>query len=242
MSLSPRFPAALVLCVALSGCAGTTMTDTGDVYDPFEKENRALFDVSIQLDRAAIRPVAVAYRDVIPSGVRDSIRNFLNNLNSPIVFANDVLQGDVDRAGTTLIRLGVNTTVGIGGLFDPATGFGYQRHTNDFGETLGTYGLGEGPYLFIPLLGPSNARDLTGFGVDFLFDPFTYYPLRENFWWQTGRTALDDIDLRARNIETLDEVEKTSLDFYASVRSLYHQAREAQIRHGAPEIENLPNF
>ncbi len=97
------------------------MNNPGDVYDPLEKENRALFDATFALDRAVIRPVAVAYRSAIPSGVRDSIRNFLNNLGSPVIFANDVLQGDVDRAGTTLLRIGVNTTVGIGGLFDPAT-------------------------------------------------------------------------------------------------------------------------
>jgi phospholipid-binding lipoprotein MlaA len=242
MSLSHRFNAALTICLLLSGCASMPMADTGDVYDPLEKENRVLFDVTFQLDRAVIRPVAVAYRDVVPSGVRDSIRNFINNLGSPVTFANDVLQGDVDRAGTTLFRLGVNTTIGIGGLFDPATGWGYPRHSSDFGVTLGTYGVGEGPYLFIPILGPSNIRDLSGYGVDFLFDPFTYYPLRENFWWQLGRTGLDDIDLRARNIETLDEIERTSLDFYASLRSLYHQERESQIRHGMPEIQNLPNF
>jgi phospholipid-binding lipoprotein MlaA len=242
MTLSDRIPAAIALCLLLSGCAGMRMTDTGDVYDPLEKENRALFGVTLQLDRAIIRPVAVGYRSVLPMVVRDSIRNFINNLDSPVVFANDVLQGDVDRAGTTLLRLGVNTTIGIGGLFDPATRLGYARHSGDFGLTLATYGVGEGAYLFIPILGPSNVRDLTGYGVDFLFDPFTYFPLRENFYWQTGRQALDDIDLRARNIETLDEVEKTSLDFYASLRSLYHQERESQIRHGAPEIQNLPNF
>jgi phospholipid-binding lipoprotein MlaA len=181
MSLSHRFNAALTICLLLSGCASMPMADTGDVYDPLEKENRVLFDATIQLDRAVIRPGAVAYRDVVPSGVRDSIRNFINNLGSPVIFANDVLQGDVDRAGTTLFRLGVNTTIGIGGLFDPATGWGYPRHTSDFGVTLGTYGVGEGPYLFIPILGPSNIRDLSGYGADFLFFLFSYYPLRDNF-------------------------------------------------------------
>lgn len=213
-----------------------------DVYDPFEKENRAIFDASLQLDRAVIKPAAIAYRDVVPSAVRDSIRNFLNNLDSPVVFANDVLQGDVDRAGTTLVRIGVNTTVGIGGLFDPATGLGYPRHADDFGITLGYYGVAEGPYLFVPILGPSNVRDLTGYGVDFAFDPFTWMPLRENFWWQTGRQGLDDLDLRARNIDTLDEVEKTSLDLYATARSLYHQERESEIDQGMAPVQDLPNF
>ncbi len=96
--------------------------------------------------------------------------------------------------------------------------------------------------MFVPILGPSNARDLTGYGVDFLFDPFTWLPLRENFWWQAGRTTIDDIDQRSRNIEALDEIQKSSLDFYASLRSLYHQNRESQIHHGQVQIENLPNF
>jgi phospholipid-binding lipoprotein MlaA len=234
--------AALAACLMMSACAGMPMADTGDVYDPLEKENRVLFDASLALDRAILRPAAVGYRSILPEGIRDAIRNFINNLGSPVILANDVLQGDVDRAGTTLARIGVNSTVGLAGLFDPATKWGLMRHSGDFGQTLGIYGVGEGAYLFIPLLGPSNARDLTGYGVDFIFDPFTWLPLRENFWWQTGRTALDDLDLRARNIETLDELQKTSLDFYASVRSLYHQAREAQINHGEPPVQNLPNF
>lgn len=242
MTPQTRVMAALAACLILFGCAGMPMADTNDVYDPLEKENRVLFDASLQLDRAVIRPAAVGYRSIIPEGVRDAIRNFLNNLGSPVIFANDVLQGDVDRAGTTLLRITVNSTVGLAGLFDPAAKWGFVRHAGDFGQTLAVYGVGEGPYLFVPLLGPSNARDLTGYGVDFLFDPFTWLPLRENFWWQTGRTALDDLDLRARNIETLDEIQKTSLDFYASVRSLYHQNREAQINHGEPPVQNLPNF
>jgi phospholipid-binding lipoprotein MlaA len=148
----------------------------------------------------------------------------------------------VDRAGITLVRMGVNSTIGIGGLFDPAAGFGYPRHSEDFGQTLAVYGVPEGPYLFIPILGPSNARDLTGFGVDFAFDPFTWIPLREKTFWMAGRQGLDDLDLRERTIEPLDEIEKSSIDFYASLRSLYHQNRENEIRNGKPEVEQLPNF
>lgn len=213
-----------------------------DVYDPLEKENRVLFGASLAVDRAVLRPAAVAYRAALPQTVRDSVRNFIDNLSSPVVFANDVLQGDVDKAGVTLVRIGVNTTIGIGGLFDPAARFGYARHSNDFGITLGDYGVGEGPYLFIPVLGPSNARDATGYVVDWGFDPFFYIPLRENFFWQLGRTTLDDVDARSRNIDTLDEIQKSSLDFYATVRSLYHQERESQISGGQPGMQNLPNF
>ena len=242
MTLHTRVMAAFAVCFVTYGCAGMPMMDTGDVYDPFEKENRALFDASLALDRAVVRPAAVGYQRILPDGVRNAIRNFLNNLGSPVIFANDVLQGDVDRAGTTFVRIVVDSSVGLAGFFDPATTWGFVRHSGDFGETLATYGVGEGPYQFVPLLGPSNARDLTGYGVDFLFDPFTWVPLRENFWWQAGRTTLDDLDLRARNIDTLDEIQKTSLDFYASVRSLYHQNRQSEINHGQPPVQNLPNF
>lgn len=241
MNLSLRLNATLTLCLVLIGCAGMPMNGS-DVYDPLEKENRVFFAASLQLDRAVLRPAAIGYRDVLPQRVRDSIRNFIDNLASPVVFANDVLQGDVDKAGVTLVRIGVNTTIGIGGLFDPAASFGYTRHSNDFGLTLGDYGVGEGPYLFIPILGPSNARDATGYVTDWAFDPFFYIALRENFFWQLGRTTLDDVDARSRNIETLDEIQKSSLDFYATVRSLYHQNRESQISGGVPAMQNLPNF
>ena len=232
--------AALAAGLVVTGCV--SMSASSDVYDPLERENRVLFNASVQLDRAIVKPAAIAYRRALPMRVRDSFRNFLNNLASPVVFANDVLQGEVDRAGVTLVRIGVNSTVGIGGLFDPATGFGYPRHSEDFGQTLGVYGVKEGPYLFIPILGPSNARDLTGFGVDFLFDPFTWIPLRETTFWMIGRQGLDDLDLRERTIEPLDEIERSSIDFYASLRSLYHQNRENEIRNGAPAVEELPNF
>lgn len=233
---------AAVVAVALCASACANMTAGSDVYDPLEKENRALFAASLQLDRALVKPAAIAYGRALPVRVRDSVRNFLDNLASPVVFANDVLQGDVDRAGITLVRIGVNSTIGLAGLFDPATGFGYPRHSEDFGQTLAVYGVPEGPYLFIPILGPSNARDITGFGVDFAFDPFTWIPLQEKTLWMVGRQGLDDLDIRQRAIEPLDEIQKSSLDFYASLRSLYHQNRENEIRNGAPAVEELPNF
>jgi ABC-type transporter lipoprotein component MlaA len=140
------------------------------------------------------------------------------------------------------LRVGVNTTIGLGGLFDVASRWGYMRHSEDFGQTLAVYGIGEGPYIFVPLVGPGNPRDIVGWGVDLAFDPLTYAQWREKFWWQAGRTGVDFLDLRARNIETLDDVEKSSLDFYASVRSLYRQTRNNEIRNGATEVQDLPDF
>jgi phospholipid-binding lipoprotein MlaA len=243
MSLFKALISAALAGVVLCGCASMPAIEGPQaINDPLEGFNRVSFDTTLALDRAILRPTALAYRQVFPAFLRDSIRNFLNNLDSPITLANDVLQGEVTRAGDTLIRAGVNSTLGLGGLVDVAKRWGYMRHSEDFGQTLAVYGVGEGPYLFVPLLGPGNPRDVVGWGVDLAFDPLTYAQWREKFLWQAGRTTVDFVDLRARNIETLDEIEKTSLDFYASVRSLYRQSRNNEIRNGATEVQDLPDF
>ncbi|HEX3484929.1 MAG TPA: VacJ family lipoprotein [Micropepsaceae bacterium] len=242
MSIYKGFMAALLGCVVLSGCATMPANGPQDINDPFESFNRASFDVTMKVDKAVYRPIADGYRRIFPNPVRLVFRNFLNNLDSPIIFTNDVLQGSLDRAGVTLLRAGVNTTIGLGGLVDVARRWGYIRHSEDFGQTLGVYGVGEGPYIFVPLVGPGNPRDIVGWGVDFAFDPLTYAQWREKFWYQAGRSAVDFVDLRARNIETLDDVERSSLDFYASVRSLYRQTRNNEIRNGATEVQDLPDF
>jgi len=214
-----------------------------DTNDPFEGSNRFFFGVNQVLDELLLRPVAVVYRAVLPDFARDGVRNFMNNLNSPVIFANDLLQGEGDRAGTTLVRFGLNSTIGIGGLFDVAKDLGYPYHDEDFGQTLAVWGAGEGPYFYFPLMGPSNARDFTGFVVDRGFDPLTYVNWGDDEWEYVPvyRTALNVIDLRARNIETLDDIERSSVDYYASIRSLYRQSRADAIRNGAPSPD-LPDF
>ena len=234
---------AILVVLGLSGCATVPANQMGgDPDDPYERFNRGSFDATLALDRAILRPVAIAYRSVLPEIIRDSIRNVLNNLDTPVILANDVLQGQANRAGITLARAGVNTTIGIGGLIDVAQRWGLPRHDEDFGQTLAVWGVDSGPYLFVPLLGPANPRDLVGTGVDFVFDPFTWWQFNGRYWVAAGRTTIDFVDLRARNIDTLDEVEKSSLDFYASVRSLYRQTRENEIRNGATEVQDLPEF
>jgi phospholipid-binding lipoprotein MlaA len=210
--------------------------------DPLEGFNRAMFNVTLKADKAVLRPTALAYRAVVPEPIRLSIRNFLANLNTPVILANDVLQGEVNRAGITFLRAGINTTVGIGGLLDVATRWGYPRHSEDFGQTLAVYGVGEGFYLFIPLLGPGNPRDVFGYAVDFLFDPLFYVKWGNEFYVPYVRYGVDLLDVRERNIETLDEIERNSLDYYASVRSLYRQTRANEIRNGTMQIEDLPDF
>jgi phospholipid-binding lipoprotein MlaA len=233
---------ALALAV-LAGCVGPRAAEgPQDINDPFENFNRFSFAVTLAIDKAVARPVAVTYRSLVPESARETVRNFLNNLSSPIIFTNDILQGELDRAGVTFIRAGVNTSLGFGGLVDVAARWGYVRHYEDFGQTLGTYGIGEGPYIFLPLVGPANPRDLLGRGVDFALDPLTYAQWREKYYWMTGRAVVDYTDLRARNIETLDEIEQMSLDFYASVRSLYRQSRANEVRNGASEVQDLPDF
>ena len=170
------------------------------------------------------------------------MRNFLNNLDSPIIFTNDLLQGELARAKITLVRTLVNTTVGVGGLFDVADRWGFPRHREDFGQTLATLGIGEGPYIFIPFFGPANVRDLLGYGTDMFFQPLTYVQWGDELYVPYVRYGVDLIDLRARNIETLDEIQQTSLDYYASVRSLYRQSRNNEINNGASAVEDLPDF
>ena len=229
--------------LCLTACATAPVADGApDMNDPLERANRRVFELSLAIDKSVTRPAAVAYRDVVPVNVREMIRNFLNNLNSPSVFANDVLQGEVDRARVTLVRTVVNTGVGAGGIFEVAEGWGFPGHYEDFGQTLAVWGVGEGPYLVIPLIGPSNPRDLAGRGVDFFLDPLVYVEWGDDAYLPYARTGTDVLDLRARNIETLDDIERTSADFYASVRSLYRQARNNEIRNGAAEVEDLPDF
>jgi phospholipid-binding lipoprotein MlaA len=142
--------------------------------DPYEATNRKLYDVSATLDKNAIRPATLAYRNATPSGVRTHLHDLLTNLANPAQFANDVFQGKPHKAGNTFMRLVINTTIGVGGVFDVASGLGYPDHSTDFGLTLALWGVPSGPYLFLPLLGPSNPRDGIAYGVNSVLSPFTW--------------------------------------------------------------------
>ena len=234
---------AILVGVLLTGCASTRAVEgPQDINDPFEPFNRVMFNTTLVVDKVLLRPTAIVYRTVFPQPLRNGVRNFLNNLDSPVILTNDILQGEFARARVTLVRTVVNTTVGIGGLFDVADKWGYPRHREDFGQTLATFGIGEGPYLFIPLFGPANPRDLFGYGTDIFFNPLTYVQWGDESYIPYVRYGVDLIDLRERNIETLDEIEQTSLDYYASVRSLYRQSRNNEINNGAAAVEDLPDF
>jgi phospholipid-binding lipoprotein MlaA len=247
-----RLPAlaALVAVVSLSGCA-TRPTDPDELAaykennDPLEPMNRYFFEVNYALDELLIKPIASWYDVILPTPVEHSVHNFLRNLNGPVILANDLFQGNGKRAGITAKRFLINTTLGAGGLFDVAADwFGLTYHDEDFGQTLAVWGTGEGPYLVVPILGPSNPRDLGGKAVDSAIDPWGYvfhhYDITELSY---ARAVIEGIDLRARNLDTLDAIRKGAIDYYATIRSLYRQHRNDAIKNGenpdAP-VSSLP--
>lgn len=230
--------AASLAAASLAGCA----TDPSGQNDPYEHTNRAIFAFDQKLDHAVARPIAVFYNHAVPEFARDGVHNFLGNLDAPVTLGNDVLQGSPSRAGQTLGRMVINSTLGVAGLVDVAAKMGIPRHDEDFGQTLGVWGAGEGPYLVLPLQGPSNPRDLTGDVADIFMDPLTYLRFHNYALYMGIRSGMEIVDLRARNVENLDAIERTSVDLYATTRSLYRQHRNSEIHNGAPDTENLPNL
>ncbi len=232
--------AAGILCLGLQGgCATPPPADDPDAVadfkqanDPLEPMNRKIFAFNMAVDRAVLKPVAQAYRDYVPEYGRDRVRDFLRNLREPLIFANDVLQGEPQRATQTFMRFTFNTGFGALGLFDLAGAGGIPYHEEDLGETFAVWGAGEGPYLVLPILGPSNPRDAAGMAGEWVADPVDYAFWRAGDSWASyGRGGLSGIDKREANLDSLDEVERTSVDFYSAVRSLYRQHREAEIKH-----------
>ena len=242
MSASARILPALLLALVAAGCTSTPTPDAVDQNDPYESFNRQVFDMNQTLDNNVALPVAVFYHHAVPTPAREGVHNFLDNLDQPSTFANDILQGEVTRACETLGRFTVNSTIGMAGLVDAATKIGMPNHSSDFGETLAIYGVGEGPFLVLPLVGPSNPRDAAGDIVDIALDPTTYVHFRSSVYWMIGRGTFSIIDTRERNIGTIAELERTSVDLYATERSLYRQHRNAEIRGGKPDLQNLPNI
>jgi phospholipid-binding lipoprotein MlaA len=248
---SPRIcPALFAVCLGIAGCtapaatggplpAPATAAAEPAADDPFENANRAVFRFNNAVNHAVLIPVAKTYRTVLPPPMRQSLHDFLQNLNGPDIFANDVLQARPALAANTFGRLAIDTTLGVGGMFDPASLIGIPYHTNDFGITLATWGVVSGPYVVAPILGPSNPRDLTGMVADSFADPGDYFAGQYGYVWAAvARSAVAGIDELSRNIEGLQDLEKTSLDYYATIRSLYRQRRAAEIRH---QTSNLPN-
>lgn len=199
--------------------------------DPLEGLNRAIFFVNDTLDTWLFRPLAWTYGKIMPDLAKRSIRNAIRNLKAPIIFANDLLQGEVTDSGITLGRLLINSTIGLGGLFEVADEFGLPYHDADFGQTLHAYDIGSGPYLMLPLLGPATVRHGIGQFVDSFFDPLTYVlDPTERLMMGAGKALVR----REEILDELDELRKTSVDYYAAIRSLYFQDRAKTLRRGAP--------
>ncbi|NQU62159.1 MAG: VacJ family lipoprotein [Rhodospirillales bacterium] len=248
--LSKRFRAAILALATLSlmaGCAAVpapgdreALAEFNKLNDPAEPANRAIFGINKGVDSALLKPVATFYRDGTPEFFQARINDALNNLRAPVIFFNDVLQGELDRAGATVIRFAINSTLGLLGLIDIATEMGLESHDEDFGQTLAVWGVPEGPYIVLPLFGPSNPRDTIGIIVDFLIDPFNNWADNTNRDFAVfARSGTRAVDLRATYMEALDDLEKTSLDFYAAIRSLYRQRRAAEISNGKSSA-NMP--
>ena len=206
--------------------------------DPLEPTNRFFYRVNDTLDTYTLKPVAQGYVAVVPQPVRTGLHNALANLSSPVLFADDVSQGNPKHAGDTFMRFLINSTAGGVGIFDVAKGWGYPAHETNFGVTLALWGVPAGPYLYLPLLGPSSPRALLGRGADTVLDPFTWVPrgygLLTLNW---ARYGLGTLDTRAAYLSDIDHVKASALDPYATFRSLYRQNTESQVeaaRHPAP--------
>ncbi len=242
-----RLAAVAVVAASLGGCAmfssdPEVQAELAETNDPFEPFNRQMFAFNMALDTLILKPISVVYRDAVPDGVKGVIRNFVDNLKLPFTAVNDMAQGNMDRAGDALGRFMVNSTFGMAGLFDATKDMGVNHpyHSEDFGQTLATWGLEDGPYLVLPIFGPSNFRDSVGLAVGFVADPAGYLVTEVGGSGMTfATTGADAVDFRAENIETIDTLQKQSLDFYATVRSLYRQRRESEIRNGESGSENL---
>ncbi|HEY4044394.1 MAG TPA: VacJ family lipoprotein [Rhodopila sp.] len=230
----------VLVAFGLSGCATKppasdpdAVADYEQTNDPLEPTNRVFYAINNGIDTVILRPAALAYRYVLPSPVRDGVHNVLANIGLPVQLANDILEGKPRRAGDSTMRILINTTVGVFGIFDVATKWGYPDHDADFGMTLALWGVPEGPFLFLPVLGPSDPRDAAGFGMGIAMDPFTWIGTGPNhpgwtaFKW--SRFGLNAIDARERVLDSIDQIKKTALDPYATFRSLYRQHRHAQI-------------
>ena len=234
----------LAAVLALGALAGACSTpESIQQNDPFEPLNRDVFAFNHGLDNRVALPVATFYRSATPETVREHLHYFLTNLHLPVTFANDVLQGHIERSGDAIGRFAVNSTLGFAGVFDVATRWGMPYHEEDFGQTMGYYGVGEGPYLVLPLLGPAVPRDIAGSVVDGYLNPLGYVQWRhKNYYFSWPLRLLSLVDSRSQGIDALRDIQRSSIDLYATTRSLYRQSRDAEIRNGVPDVSGLPDF
>lgn len=229
--------------VALSGLvAGCASAPPGEVYDPLEPLNRQVFAFNQAVDTTLVRPAAYIYREATPRPFKSMLSNFLSNLTLPLTIVHDLLQGEPERAEIAASRFFVNTVAGMGGLFDIATPTGLRYHKEDMGQTLAVHGSGNGPYLVLPLLGPSNLRDGVGTVIDAVIDPVSavsYIPNEGGMAFRASRAGATLVVTRERLIEPLDSLKGQSLDYYTTLRAAYGQRRQAEIQNGKIDPESF---
>ena len=232
----------LGLCgLMLAGCAAPSAESLA-ANDPYEQFNRDALRRNVKIDKYIVIPTVEAYFRLVPEEGRRGVHNFLGNLALPTIFLNDMMQGEVSRAGKSMWRLTVNSTVGLGGFLDPASKMGIPGHGEDFGQTLAVWGVDEGPFLMLPFFGPSNPRDATGLVVDAAMDPTNQIHFKQHLWWAAGREYFTLLDLRAQTYQTVQGIQRSSVDYYSSLRNLYRQLRNEQIRNGRQKGGDLPDF
>ena len=219
-----RFP--LMLAGLAFAIATPTWAASDADYDPWQRMNRGIFWFNDGADRYVLEPVAKGWDFIAPEPVERSIGNFFSNLRFPVVLVNNLFQGKVQPAAIDVGRFMVNSTFGLAGLFDPATGWGLPRHNEDFGQTLGWWGVPPGPYLVLPFLGPSNPRDTAGIPVDYCLSVTPLF--LSSFWW-TGAGVLNIVNARAQIIDQVQNAKDASLDYYVFVRNAYSQRRVALV-------------
>lgn len=238
MTLSTRSPAwfvamfTLANLVLLSGCA--SVPGPADKKDPLESYNRAMFAFNDGLDRTIVKPVAEVYRDTIPQPVQSGVSNFFSNIDDIFVFLNDLLQFKLTQAASDFSRLVWNTTAGLGGFIDVASHMDLPKHNEDLGQTLGAWGIGDGPYIVLPFLGPSTVRDTTGILVEAPHHPVNDIEDNETYW---ATVALMTVDKRAQLLGASNIVDEAALDRYVFIRDAYLQHRLSLIYDGNPPRE-----
>ena len=218
-----------------------TTTIEDEIYDPFEPVNRAIFSFNNVADRIVLEPIAKGYKK-LPSPLQTGIKNFLSNLRAPLVVVNQLLQGQGENAVQSSGRFIVNSTVGVFGLFDVAEKIGLEEKEEDYGQTLATWGVGDGFYIVLPLFGPSNLRDTSGMVLTMITDPINAYAVSEGETWLVPmRTAVNAVDTRSQIIDEVNALRDNSVDYYAAVRSSYYQNRKAAINNvDDSELTPLP--
>ena len=216
----------LASTLLLGGCA-----TNGDRRDPLEPLNRGIYQFNDAVDKAVIKPVAQGYKEVLPQPVRTGVSNFFSNLDDVVVVFNDLLQFKLAQAVGDFHRVLWNSTIGIAGLFDVSSALGFEKHNEDFGQTLGYWGLGDGPYLVLPILGPSSLRDATGRVVDWQIDPLVQHP---DVAERNVASVVKVEDIRSRFLQTDQVLDEAAIDPYVFVRDAYLQRRRALVYDGHP--------